>query len=178
MTQPPGNTVCQVVCVESAVAVRSYRRVPGWSGGVGIAPVVSQSAVSRTTRAGLPRRSWSRVNLDQPLRTLAAPRVQPSGSDRTQGTSEAEGTDWASSQSGSSSSQPGLRRGERRQGGVSVDEHGPERDGEEDRRRDHQHQQGEAAGAPALDPDRLGPGGEQVEEFGVKIPALVAQHVA
>ena len=67
---------------------------------------------------------------------------------------------------------------QRRQSGVGVDEHGPEREGEQDRRWHHQRQQDEAAGAPALDPDRLGPGGKQSEELGVEITALVAQHVA
>ena len=75
--------------------------------GVGVAPVVSQSAVSRTTSAGLPTRSWSRVNLDRLFLTLAAPSVQPSGKERTQGTREAEGTDWARLEDPSA----GLHRG-------------------------------------------------------------------
>ena len=115
----PGPTG-RVRCVRS-VGCRAGRRASGW-------PRWCHRWRSAGRRAPACRaRSWSRVNLDQPLRTLAAPSVQPSGSGRTHGTREADGTDWASSQSGSSWSQPRLLIGQRRGGGVAVDQHGPER---------------------------------------------------
>ena len=57
-----------------------------------------------TTIACSPARAWLRVIWDQPLRALAPASFQP-GSSRTHGTSEADGTDWAWSHSGSGRSQ-------------------------------------------------------------------------
>lgn len=51
---------------------------------------------------------WARVNSDRPFLAFAVATAQPGGSARTQGTSDADGTDWASSHSGSGSSQPRL----------------------------------------------------------------------
>ena len=70
-----------------------------------MAPTVSHVALSRTINPCELTTSLS-VYFDQPLRTFAPPNVQPDGTDRTQGTSDAEGTDWASSHNGSSSRQP------------------------------------------------------------------------
>jgi hypothetical protein len=80
----------------------------GWSEGRWMAAVVSQVALSRTTRE--PTSYLRRVSTDQPF--LAADglvssgkvtNLQPAGNDGTQGTSEADGTDWAISHNGSRS---------------------------------------------------------------------------
>src|SRR4029450_11849680 len=109
VTQPPGKTVYQVAArLEGPWSVRSSRWAPGWSEGRWMAAVVSQVALSRTSRE--PTRYLRRVKIDQPF--LAADCVgssgtvmnlQPAGSDDTHGTSEADGTAWAISHSGSRS---------------------------------------------------------------------------
>ena len=62
--------------------------------------------MSRTTTAW-ESGSWASVNSDKPFLAFAVATVQPAGSVRTHGTSDADGTDWARSHSGSGS--PHLR---------------------------------------------------------------------
>jgi hypothetical protein len=64
-------------------------------------PAVSQVAARRATTACLPARSWSRVITVRPSLTATSATVQPGSRVRTHGTSDADGTDWASSHSGS-----------------------------------------------------------------------------
>jgi hypothetical protein len=45
------------------------------------------------------------VSTDRPSLTVTPASVQPAGKERTHGTSDADGTDWASSHSGSRSVQ-------------------------------------------------------------------------
>jgi hypothetical protein len=68
-------------------------------------PLGSQLAVSRTARAAAPARSWFRVISDRPLLTATSATLQPTGRNCTQGTRDADGTDWAISHSGSRSPQ-------------------------------------------------------------------------
>src|SRR6266540_2048795 len=75
--------------------------MPGSPDATSAAPVGSQAAVSRTMTARLPARSWSRKMTDRPLLTPTSATFQPGSRDRTHGTSDADGTDWASSHSGS-----------------------------------------------------------------------------
>src|SRR6266511_1964903 len=69
---------------------------------------MSQPAVIRTTIAPGPARSLSRVMTDWPSFTVTFLSVQPVGRDRRHGTSDADGTDWASNHSGSRRVQPRL----------------------------------------------------------------------
>jgi hypothetical protein len=73
-----------------------------------MAAVVSQAALSRTTRD--PTSYLRRVNIDHPflaadglVSSLRFTNRQPAGNDGTHGTSEADGTDWAWSYNGSRS---------------------------------------------------------------------------
>src|SRR4030095_799800 len=66
------------------------------------------AAERRATTAPLPARSWSRVMTDRPSLTDTSATVQPGSRVCTQGTIEADGTDWASSHSGSSCAQSRL----------------------------------------------------------------------
>src|SRR4029453_2291363 len=84
------------------------RRTPGWSERTWLAPPGSQVGARRTTIAAMPARSLSRVSTDRPLLTVTLLSVQPVGRDRRQGTSDAVGTDWASSHCGSRSVQARL----------------------------------------------------------------------
>ena len=91
VTQPPGNTVYQVATrPEGPWSVGSKRWAPGWSEGRWMVAVVSQVALSRTTRD--PTRYLRRVNIDHPF--LAADglvssgrftNLQPAGNDGTHG---------------------------------------------------------------------------------------------
>jgi hypothetical protein len=54
----------------------------------------------RMTTAAAPARSWSRVMTERPSLTATFATVQPGRQDWTQGSSDADGTDWASSHSG------------------------------------------------------------------------------
>ena len=143
-----------------------------------MAPVVSHVAVSRTTSAGAPTRSWSRVNFDQPLRTLAAPNDQPSGTSRTHGTKEAVGTDWASSHRGSSSWQDRLAMDSGVVPASLLISASRKPSSDQDRQRDHQEQQPHPPQAPPLDRDRTGPSRQQVQELVVQVAALLADHPA
>src|SRR4030095_11287727 len=67
-------------------------------------PRISQSAVSRTTTVPRPSRSW-RVISEWPSVTVILATRHPSGSGPRQGTSEADGTYWASGHNGSGSVQ-------------------------------------------------------------------------
>jgi hypothetical protein len=109
VTQPPGNTsnrVAENCGARSSISM--YRRAPGWSDGTWVAPAGSQVAVSRTTIAPMPARSLSRVSTERPSLTVTLLSVQPAGRDRRHGTSDADGTDWASSHCGSRSVQARL----------------------------------------------------------------------
>ena len=135
---------------------------------------VSQVAVSRTTSAGRPARSWSRVNLVQPLLALAAPKRPPFGQRSHAGHHrrrrhrlglEPERFELVALEAAD---------GERGDGGVAVDQHGPEGHGQQDRERHHQHQQGDASSAPPLDRDRRRPFGQEPQELGVEVTAPLA----
>src|SRR4030095_9518272 len=108
VTQPPGKTVYQVAARPGPWSVRSKRWAPGWSEGRWMVAVVSQVALSRTTRN--PTSYLRRVNIDHPF--LAADglvssgrftNLQPAGNDGTHGARESDGTDWAISHNGSRS---------------------------------------------------------------------------
>src|SRR5215213_11384586 len=85
---------------------RYQRLAPRCSELTSRAPARSQEAVSLTTIAALPARSWSRVITERPLLTATSATLQPTGSSCTQGTSDADGTDWAINHSGWRSPQP------------------------------------------------------------------------
>src|SRR5918994_7009719 len=109
VTHPPANTsnrVAENIGARSWISMR--RRAPGWSDRTWLAPAGSQVAASRTTIAPMPARSLSRVSTDWPSLTVTLLSVQPAGRDRRQGTSDADGTDWASSHNGSKSVQARL----------------------------------------------------------------------
>src|SRR5215213_10614743 len=106
VTHPPANTsnrVAENIGARSWISMRL--RTPGWLDRTWLAPAGSQVAASRMTIALLPARSLSRVSTDRPLLTVTLLSVQPVGRDRRQGTSDADGTDWASSHCGSRSVQ-------------------------------------------------------------------------
>src|SRR5829696_9635142 len=109
VTHPPVNTSNRVA---ENVGARSWismsRRVPGSSDRTWLAPAGSQVAASRMTIAPMPARSLSRVSTDRPLLTVTLLSDQPTGRDRRHGTSDADGTDWASSHCGSTSEQARL----------------------------------------------------------------------
>jgi len=98
VTQPPMNTsnwVAENVGARSWISMR--RRTPGWSDRTWLAPAGAQVAASRMTIAPIPARSLSRVSTERPLLTVTLLSVQPAGRDPRHGTSDADGTDWASS---------------------------------------------------------------------------------
>src|SRR5215218_6440986 len=103
VTQPPGKVYERVRAVPS---MRRQRRAPACSEVTSVAPARSQEAVSLTTIAPLPARSWSRVITERPLLTATSATVQSAGTNCRHGISEADGTDWAISHNCSRSLQP------------------------------------------------------------------------
>ena len=103
----PGNRSYQVATNSLLLdSIRWKWRTPSTGDGPWTAPPGSQAAASRTTRAPSPARSWLRVIVERPSLTATFPTDQPTGRGaRTHGTSDADGTDWASSHNASMSVQ-------------------------------------------------------------------------
>src|SRR4030095_2685111 len=93
-------------------STRTNRRTPGTCDDPLTAPGAGSQAAAtmRTTTAAAPARSWSRGMTERPSLTATLVTVQPGRRDSTQGTSDADGTDWAISHSGSRSLQPTSTR--------------------------------------------------------------------
>src|SRR6266508_6897608 len=95
------TTEIYTLSLHDALPIRWRWRTPSVGDGPSTAPLGSQAAVSRTTRAASPARSWFSVSTERPSLTVASATVQPTGKARTHGTIDADGTDWACNHSGS-----------------------------------------------------------------------------
>ena len=136
------------------------------------------------TRGCSPRKmarlAWPSSSTDSPSRTASAP-MMSAGSAWTQGMWDAEGTACAlEPQFLQLGAGPGPARDDRRAARIraGAGEHPGQRDGGGEQDQQDQEQQRDATGAPALDGDRAGRGGQQAHELGGQVAALGAHHLA